>query len=102
MSYVRYIGKLFYPHNLAVVYPKVAGWPLEDVLSGGIVLVVAGLIVLTHWKRGYLVTGWIWFVVTLVPVIGLVKVGDVSMADVNRVRIAVGSYLWRNSVGSVS
>jgi protein O-mannosyl-transferase len=81
MSYVRYIGKLFYPHNLAIVYPKVAGWPLEEVLFGSIVLVVAALIVLTNWRRGYLVTGWIWFVVTLVPVIGLVKVGDVSMAD---------------------
>lgn len=93
MSYVRYLGKLIYPHNLAVVYPKVAGWPLEDVLSGGIVLVVAGLIVLTHWKRGYLVTGWIWFVVTLVPVIGLVKVGDVSMADRYMYLPAIGIFV---------
>jgi tetratricopeptide (TPR) repeat protein len=93
MSYVRYIGKLFYPHNLAIVYPKVAGWPMEEVLFGSIVLVVAALIVLTNWRRGYLVTGWIWFVATLVPVIGLVKVGDVSMADRYTYLPAIGIFV---------
>ena len=93
MSYVRYLGKLFYPHNLAVVYPKVAGWPLEEVLFGSIVLVVAALIVLTNWRRGYLLTGWVWFIVTLVPVIGLVKVGDVSMADRYTYLPAIGIFV---------
>jgi tetratricopeptide (TPR) repeat protein len=93
MSYVRYIGKLFYPHNLAVVYPKVAGWPLEEVLFGSILLVVAALIVITNWRRGYLVTGWLWFVVTLLPVIGLVKVGDVSMADRYTYLPAIGIFV---------
>jgi len=93
MSYVRYLGKLFYPHNLAVVYPKVPGWPLEEVLVAGIVFVVAALFVLTNWRRGYLVTGWFWFVVTLVPVIGLVKVGDVSMADRYTYLPAIGLFV---------
>jgi tetratricopeptide (TPR) repeat protein len=93
VSYVRYIGKLFYPHNLAVVYPKVPGWPLEEVLVAGIVFVVAALFVLTNWRRGYLVTGWFWFVVTLVPVIGLVKVGDVSMADRYTYLPAIGLFV---------
>jgi tetratricopeptide (TPR) repeat protein len=81
MSYVRYISKLFLPRDLAVVYPKVPGWPIEEVLVAGIVFVIVGLFALTNRRRGYLVMGWFWFVVTLVPVIGLVKVGDVSMAD---------------------
>jgi tetratricopeptide (TPR) repeat protein len=93
MSYVRYIGKLFYPHDMAVVYPKVAGWPMAEVLLSGMLLMIGSLFVLTYWRPGYLVTGWFWFVVTLVPVIGLVKVGDVSMADRYTYLPAIGLFI---------
>jgi tetratricopeptide (TPR) repeat protein len=93
MSYVRYLGKLFYPHNMAVVYPKVAGWPMEEVLLAGIALVVVSVVVLANRRRGYLVAGWFWFVVTLVPVIGLIKVGEISMADRYTYLPAIGIFL---------
>lgn len=93
VSYVRYVGKLFYPHGLAVVYPKVPGWPMEETLLAGVVLVVCTLVALTNWRRGYLVTGWFWFVVTLVPVIGLIKVGDISIADRYTYLPAIGLFV---------
>jgi tetratricopeptide (TPR) repeat protein len=81
LSYVRYIGKLFYPHDMAVVYPRVPAWPMEEVLLGGAALFVVTALAVGYWRRGYLATGWFWFLVTLVPVIGLIKVGDLSIAD---------------------
>jgi Tfp pilus assembly protein PilF len=82
ISCCRYLGKLFWPANLAVFYPHPGYWPIERVLlAGGLIL---GLTVLLIWKRRrypYLVMGWLWYCVTLVPVIGLVQVGEQAMAD---------------------
>jgi Flp pilus assembly protein TadD len=82
ISYCRYLGKLFRPTDLAVFYPHPGSWPLESVLlAGGL---IAGLSVLLFVKRrGYpfLLMGWLWYLGTLVPVIGLIQVGDQSMAD---------------------
>jgi FOG: TPR repeat len=93
LSYVRYIGKLFYPHDMVVVYPKVAGWPMEEVLLAGVLLLVATLLVLANRQRGYLVMGWCWFVVTLLPVIGLIKVGEISIADRYTYLPAIGIFV---------
>ncbi len=93
MSYSRYMGKLVYPHPLAVVYPKVPGWPIAEVLFASAILVVATPFALTRWRRGYVITGWFWFVVVLAPVIGLVKVGDVSMADRYMYLPAIGIFI---------
>jgi Flp pilus assembly protein TadD len=82
ISCCRYLGKLFRPTDLAVFYPHPGSWPLESVLlAGGL---IAGLSVLLFVKRrGYpfLLMGWLWYLGTLVPVIGLIQVGDQSMAD---------------------
>jgi tetratricopeptide (TPR) repeat protein len=82
ISYCRYLGKLFWPMDLAVFYPHPGHWPVEQVfLAGGLIL---GISVLFFVKRGrypFLLMGWLWFVGTLVPVIGLVQAGWVAMAD---------------------
>jgi len=82
ISYCRYLGKLFWPTDLAVFYPYPRYWPLEQVLlAGGLIL---GLTVLFIVKRGqypFLLMGWLWYCGTLVPVIGLVQAGMVAMAD---------------------
>ncbi len=81
ISYCRYLGKMFWPTDLAVYYPFQT-WPLEQVLLAGAFL--GGISVLTWMTRRrypFLLTGWLWFLGTLVPVIGLVQVGGQAMAD---------------------
>jgi tetratricopeptide (TPR) repeat protein len=82
ISYCRYLGNIFWPTDLAVLYPHPGYWLLEQVLLAGVFL--CGISMLLFVKRGrypYLLMGWLWFVGTLVPVIGLVQVGGQAMAD---------------------
>jgi tetratricopeptide (TPR) repeat protein len=82
ISYVRYLGKIFWPENLAVFYPHPGHWPVAEVVLSALLL--AGITVavfLTRRQASYLLVGWLWFVGTLAPVIGLVQVGEQSMAD---------------------
>lgn len=81
VSYCRYLLKTFWPVDLAVLYPlrEVAIWQsLSAALFLAFVTVVAIRVASRH---PYFVTGWFWFLGTLVPVIGLVQVGSQSMAD---------------------
>jgi tetratricopeptide (TPR) repeat protein len=82
VSYVLYLGKMFWPENLAVLYPHPAGWPAWAVLGSGLLLLgLSILAVVVRRQRPCLPVGWFWFTGTLVPVIGLVQVGEQSMAD---------------------
>ncbi len=82
-TYCRYLGKCFSPTKLAVFYPFPAEQPpLSAILMSGAVLVsITVLSVALVRHRPYLLVGWLWFVGTLIPVIGLVQVGGQSMAD---------------------
>jgi tetratricopeptide (TPR) repeat protein len=82
VTYVRYIGKTLWPADLAVYYPHPGTWPLGRVAVS--VLVLAGATMAVAWlgrRRRYLVVGWLWYLGTLIPVIGLVQVGSQSAAD---------------------
>jgi tetratricopeptide (TPR) repeat protein len=82
MSYVRYLSKIFYPTNLALIYPYPHSWPIAGVVLSTAVLALLSLIFIFQIKRfPYLAVGWFWFLGTLVPAIGLVQVGVQSMAD---------------------
>jgi tetratricopeptide (TPR) repeat protein len=82
MSYVRYISKIFCPTKLALIYPYPHSWPLGGVIATAMVLVLLSAIFILQAKRfPYLAVGWLWFLGTLVPVIGLVQVGIQAMAD---------------------
>jgi len=82
ISCCRYLGNLFYPRDLAVFYPHPGHWPLAWVLlAGGLILGVTMLVVMGRRRYPFLLAGWLWFLVTLAPVIGLVQVGGHSMAD---------------------
>ena len=82
ISYCRYLGKLFWPADLAVFYPRIEQWPLEKVLlAGGLILGVSVLLVALRQRRPFLLFGWLWYCGTLVPVIGLVQIGAHAMAD---------------------
>jgi Flp pilus assembly protein TadD len=82
ISYGRYLGKLFWPTELAVFYPRPEHWPLGQVLlAGGVILGLSVLVWVPRRRAPYLLVGWLWFLGTLVPVIGLVQVGQQAMAD---------------------
>jgi protein O-mannosyl-transferase len=81
-SYARYCGKLIWPQDLSVFYPYQFNLPLLWVFSVAVTLVaVSAGVWLCRRRYPYLGVGWGWFLITLVPVIGVVKVGGQAMAD---------------------
>jgi tetratricopeptide (TPR) repeat protein len=82
VTYTLCILKTLWPSRLAVFYPYPAGWPLWQTAAA--VLALAGISYLA-WRnfptRPYLAAGWLWYLVTLLPVIGLVQVGAQARAD---------------------
>jgi len=81
VSYVRYIGKSFWPTNLAVFYPY-QQWSAAQIGASVATLIAVTTIAVALMRRApYMIVGWLWFLGTLVPVIGIVQVGRQSMAD---------------------
>jgi tetratricopeptide (TPR) repeat protein len=83
VAYVTYIGMAIWPIDLAPIYPyPKQGWPEWRIAISVIVLVAfTGLAVWQRRKRPYLLAGWLWYLGTLVPVIGIVQVGNQAYAD---------------------
>jgi Flp pilus assembly protein TadD len=83
LSYAEYIGKMFWPSNLAVFYPLDAGsisfW--QAAMCVLLLLVISIFVIRFGRNQKYLPFGWFWFVGTLVPVIGFVQVGSQAYAD---------------------
>lgn len=83
ISYVLYIYKMIWPQKMAVFYPyPTGGTPWWMTSGAGLILVlVTAAAIRDANKRPYLFTGWFWYLLTLLPVIGLVQVGMQAMAD---------------------
>lgn len=82
LAYVCYLEKTFWPRGLAVIYPfpdAIGFWPPFAAASFLSVITIVTIHQRRH--RPYLLVGWLWYVGTLVPVIGIVRVGLQSMAD---------------------
>ncbi len=81
-AYSAYLWKMLWPTGLAVFYPFDAHLPLARVALAGLVLLVITVLVVALCRRHrYLLTGWLWYLVMLLPVIGLVQAGSQAMAD---------------------
>ena len=82
VSYARYLGKVFWPTQLAPLYPRpsspLPGW---QVAAAAALLILVSVLVLRWRDRRYLPVGWFWFLGTLVPMIGIITVGEQAMAD---------------------
>jgi tetratricopeptide (TPR) repeat protein len=83
ISYVSYIGKMLWPVNLSIFYPyggaALFSW---QAVSAMLALMVTTYLTIRAARRfPYLIVGWLWYLGTLIPVIGLVQVGLQSMAD---------------------
>ena len=88
-SYVKYLSKAFWPTNLTFFYPhpanphsKLAPWP-EWALAAALLLLIgiSALAVCRRQREPWLLTGWFWYLGTLVPVVGIVQAGSQAMAD---------------------
>ena len=83
ISYVRYIEKMIWPAHLDVFYPpqyyKLAS--LQAIGALLVLLITSVLVLCLAARHRYLLTGWLWYLGTLVPVLGLVQVGSQAMAD---------------------
>ena len=82
VSYLRYVSKTFWPSDLAIIYPYPHHWPLSLVVVAVFFLIVWSAVFIARVRQQpYLLMGWLWFLGTLVPVIGLRQAGLQSMAD---------------------
>src|SRR5438034_5270602 len=82
VSYVRYLGKIVWPHKLAVFYPHPRIWPIWVVAGSILLLGIISFGAIRAWRRyPFITVGWVWFVGTLLPVIGIVQAGYQAMAD---------------------
>jgi len=82
VSYVRYLGKMIWPQDMAVLYPIPSQWALWQVVAATLLLACVSLAVVALVRRApYLLVGWLWYLGTLVPTLGLIAVGYQSMAD---------------------
>jgi hypothetical protein len=84
VSFMTYLEKTFWPHDMAVFYPFPAQIPAWQVLFASLVILFISAVVIATVKRlPYLFVGWLWYVITIAPVIGIVQVSvnPYAMAD---------------------
>ncbi|MEA2013196.1 MAG: hypothetical protein U9O87_09025 [Verrucomicrobiota bacterium] len=95
VAYATYLKKLLFPQEFAIFYPHSSyNISFGKILISFIVLVAITILIL--WKRKkqkQLLTGWLWFIVMLIPVIGIIQVGGQALADRYMYLPAVGIYL---------
>ncbi len=82
-SYVSYIGLMFWPAHLVALYPYPSALPAWRTIAGAALVLIGISIVAIRTARRYpyVLVGWLWYLGTLVPVIGLIQSGEQSMAD---------------------
>ena len=95
VAYAAYLGQMLYPVGLSIFYPLFKGPPPAWKVVAAITLLsaISAAAVLTRRKCPYLLFGWLWYLGTLLPVIGLVQVGDQAMADRYTYLTQIGLYM---------
>jgi hypothetical protein len=82
ISYVMYLAKTFWPVNLSPFYPFPDSIPIWQTAAAALILAVISLTAFRERiRRPYLLVGWFWFLISLAPVIGIVRVGMHAYAD---------------------
>ncbi len=94
VAYLTYVVKTMWPANLAVLYPYPASIPFwESAGAAAVLIALTGGAVLARRRRPWVTAGWLWFLVTLVPVIGIVQVGSQPRADRYMYLPAIGLFV---------
>ncbi len=82
VSFVTYLGKTFWPHDLTVLVPFPAQIPAWQVMSSSLLILVVSIAVITTLKRlPYLFVGWMWYSITLLPALGIIHFGHLARSD---------------------
>lgn len=82
VSYISYLAKMLWPASLAILYPYRMSLPFWKVAGAALLLIgITSLAICARKKHPYGIVGWMWYLGTLVPVIGLVQAGPQAMAD---------------------
>ncbi len=82
VSFMTYLEKTFVPNHMAVFYPFTFQLPAWQVWGSVFLILFISIVVIISMRRlPYLFTGWFWYAITLLPVIGIIPVGGFSMAD---------------------
>ncbi len=82
VSYAGYIRKLVWPEGMAFFYPYPETFPIWEVVGSILLLSCISFLVVRYARKNpFLLVGWLWYLGTLVPVIGLIQVGNQAMAD---------------------
>ena len=81
VSYTLYLWKMIWPSKLAVYYPFPFWSSLEILASAALLTAISAGVLRGRRRFPYLMFGWLWYLLTLLPVIGLIKLGDAGMAD---------------------
>ena len=95
VSCVIYLRQMVWPSGLAVFYPRPAdGWGVWEVVGASAILICISVAVFLLRKRSpYLLAGWLWYLVMLAPVIGIVQVGEFAHADRYTYLSQIGLYI---------
>jgi protein O-mannosyl-transferase len=95
VAYVTYLGKMLYPAGLAVFYPLPKEPPpaFQIVAAVTLLLAISMAVYAVRQKQPYLLLGWLWYLGTLAPVIGLVQVGSQALADRYTYLTQIGLYM---------
>ncbi len=82
VSYISYLAKMVWPVSLTVLYPYPDYIPATTVtIAFLLILAVSTLAILLRYRCPYFIIGWLWYLVTLLPVIGIIQAGNQAMAD---------------------
>ena len=82
VSYAAYIGKMLWPTHLSIFYPYPGSIPSWQSIGSGLLLIVMCMMIMKASRlRPYLGVGWLWYLGTLIPVIGIIQIGYHAMAD---------------------
>lgn len=82
VSYTIYIEKMIIPTHLAAYYPHPGTWPLwASMGSAVLILLLTGCAIQTRKRIPFFFVGWFWYLLTLLPVIGIIQLGTIARAD---------------------
>jgi protein O-mannosyl-transferase len=94
VSFVTYLGKTFWPHDLSVLYPFSDQIPIWQVWGAILLIFVISAAIIAAAKHlPYLFVGWVWYSITVLPVIGIIQVGNEAMADRYTYLPSIGIYI---------
>ncbi|MGB5217875.1 MAG: tetratricopeptide repeat protein [Smithella sp.] len=82
VAFITYLGKTFWPKDMAAFYPFPAQRPMWQIIAASLLIIYISITVIVLTKRlPYLLMGWLWFCIMILPVIGLIQNGYYAMAD---------------------